>query len=112
MFAASLLAGAIADKLKSVIRFWCYGYVGMAIFSFGYLLIPKNHSLVWVVVINFVLHGMFLLAVKALYFAPIDEMYIGKSLPVLLPVLYRSWDILQKCSAIPWPDRLWITILV
>lgn len=80
MFAASMLAGAIADKMKSVIRFWCYGYVGMAVFSFVYLLIPANRSLLWIVVINFILHGMFLLAVKALYFAPIDEMYIDKKL--------------------------------
>ena len=80
MFAASMLAGAIADKMKSVIRFWCYGYGGMAVFSFVYLLIPANRSLLWIVVINFILHGMFLLAVKALYFAPIDEMYIDKKL--------------------------------
>lgn len=80
MFAASLVAGAIADKMKSVIKFWCYGYIGMGVFSFLYLLIPVNRSLLWIVVINFVLHGMFLLAVKALYFAPIDEMHIDKKL--------------------------------
>lgn len=80
MLIGSLLGGFMADKMKSVIRFLQYGFVGMAIFSFLYLLIPVNRGMLWVVVLNFVLHGLSLLAVKALYFAPIDELSISKSL--------------------------------
>jgi len=57
-----------------------YGFIGMSIFSFVYLLIPTNRSLLWIVVVNFILQGLSLLAVKALYFAPIDELCISKSL--------------------------------
>lgn len=80
MLIGSLLGGFMADKMKSVIKFMQYGFVGMTVFSFLYLLIPTNRSLLWVVVVNFVLQGLSLLAVKALYFAPIDELRISKSL--------------------------------
>lgn len=70
----------MASKMKSVIRFMQYGFIGMTIFSFSYLLIPVNRGMLKVVVLNFVLHGLFLLAVKALYFAPIDEISIPKKL--------------------------------
>ena len=80
MLIASLVAGICADKLKSVLKFWTYGYCGMAVLSFGYLLIPGNRELLWIVVVNFALHGMFLYAVKALYFAPIDELMVPKKL--------------------------------
>lgn len=80
MFGGSLLAGLLADKLKSTIKFMEYGFVGMAVFSFGYLLIPVNRGMLWVLVINFVLQGLFLLGVKAMYFATIDEVHIPKKL--------------------------------
>lgn len=80
MLIGSLLGGFMADKMKSVIRFMQYGFIGMSIFSFVYLLIPTNRSLLWIVVVNFILQGLSLLAVKALYFAPIDELCISKSL--------------------------------
>ncbi|HAX53082.1 MFS transporter [Muricomes intestini] len=80
MLIGSLIGGLMADKMKSVIRFMQYGFIGMTVFSFLYLLIPVNRSMLWVVVGNFILHGLFLLAVKALYFAPIDEIHISKKL--------------------------------
>lgn len=80
MLMGSLLAGLLADKMKSVVRFMQYGFGAVTVFSFLYLLIPANRSLLWLVLINFVLQGLFLLGVKALYFAPIDEMNIPKSL--------------------------------
>ncbi|WP_287713352.1 MFS transporter [Blautia sp.] len=80
MLIGSLIGGLLADKLKSVIRFMEYGFIGMTVFSFLYLLIPVNRNLLWIVVVNFILHGLFLLAVKALYFAPIDEIHISKKL--------------------------------
>lgn len=80
MLVGAMFGGLMADKLKSVIRFMQYGFVGVSIFSFTYLLIPVNHHMLKIVVINFVLQGLFLLAVKALYFASIDEMHIPKKL--------------------------------
>lgn len=80
MLIGSLFGGLMADKMKSVIRFMQYGFIGMSIFSFSYLLIPVHHNMLKIVVINFILQGLFLLAIKALYFASIDEMHIPKKL--------------------------------
>lgn len=80
MMVGSLFGGLMASKMKSVIRFMHYGFIGMTIFSFSYLLIPVNRGMLPIVVVNFVLQGLFLLAVKALYFAPIDEIGISKKL--------------------------------
>lgn len=80
MLVGSLFGGLMSDKLKSVIRFMQYGFVGMSVFSFTYLLIPANRNMLFIVVINFILQGLFLLAIKALYFASIDEMHIPKKL--------------------------------
>lgn len=80
MMVGSLFGGLMSSKMKSVIRFMQYGFIGMTIFSFSYLLIPVNRSMLPIVVVNFVLQGLFLLAVKALYFAPIDEIGISKKL--------------------------------
>lgn len=55
MLVGSLIGGLMADKLKSVIRFMQYGFVGMTIFSFLYLLIPVNRGMLWIVVVNFIL---------------------------------------------------------
>lgn len=88
----------MASKMKSVIRFMQYGFIGMTIFSFSYLLIPVNRGMLKVVVLNFVLHGLFLLAVKALYFAPIDEICIPqRSLAIPPPVLF--WIIIRALPA-------------
>ncbi|CUX46338.1 MFS transporter [Clostridium sp. C105KSO13] len=80
MMVGSLFGGLMADKMKSVIRFMQYGFIGMSIFSFTYLLIPVNRGMLKIVVANFILQGLFLLAIKALYFASIDEMHIPKKL--------------------------------
>lgn len=80
MLIGSLLGGFMADKMKSVIKYMQYGFVGMSVFSFLYLMIPTNRALLWIVVVNFILQGLSLLSVKALYFAPIDELRISKSL--------------------------------
>lgn len=80
MMVGSLFGGLMSNKMKSVIRFMQYGFIGMTIFSFSYLLIPVNRSMLPIVVVNFVLQGLFLLAVKALYFAPIDEIGVSKKL--------------------------------
>ncbi len=80
MFLGSIVAGVFADKLKSVIKFWTYGFIGMSAVAFLYLLIPTNRSMTWIVIVNLMLQGTFILAVKAMYFAVIDELNINKRL--------------------------------
>lgn len=80
MMIGAMVAGILADKMGSVIRFMKYGFIGMAIFGAGYLLVPANRALVWLIVLNFVFYGMCLYSVKALYFATIDEVLVPKKL--------------------------------
>ena len=80
MMVGAMAAGILADKMGSVVKFMKYGFFGMAIFAFGYLLIPANRDLVWLIVLNFIFYGMCLYSVKALYFATIDECLVPKHL--------------------------------
>lgn len=80
MMIGAMIAGILADKMGSVVKFMKYGFFGMAIFAAGYLLIPANRDLVWLIVLNFIFYGMCLYSVKALYFATIDECLVPKHL--------------------------------
>jgi len=80
MCVGAFAAGLIADKMKSCIKFMQFGFAGMTIFSIVYLLIPANHNALWLIVTNFVIYGMCLYSVKALYFSTIDEVLIPKKL--------------------------------
>lgn len=80
MMIGAIVAGVLADKIGSVIKFMKYGFIGMTIFSIGYLLIPANHDKVWMIVLNFIIYGLCLYSIKALYFATIDEVLIPKKL--------------------------------
>ena len=80
MSLGAVAAGLIADKMGSTIRFMQYGFIGMSVFSLGYILIPANRGAIWMIIINFIIYGMCLYSVKALYFATIDEVLIPKKL--------------------------------
>lgn len=80
MMVGAMVAGILADKMGSVVKFMKYGFLGMAIFGAGYLLVPANRDLVWIIVLNFIFYGMCLYSVKALYFATIDECLVPKKL--------------------------------
>lgn len=80
MMVGAVAAGFFADKIGSRIKFIKYGFIGMAIFAVGYLVIPANRSAIWLIVINFVIFGLCLYSIKALYFSTIDEVLIPKKL--------------------------------
>ncbi len=80
MMIGAMVAGVLADKMGSVIRFMTLGFIGMAIFGVGYSLIPANSEFIWVIVLNFIVFGLCLYSVKALYFATIDEVMVPKHL--------------------------------
>lgn len=80
MMVGAVAAGFFADKMGSRIKFIQYGFVGMTIFAAGYLLIPANRNAIWLIVTNFLLFGLFLYSIKALYFSTIDEILIPKRL--------------------------------
>lgn len=80
MMVGAVAAGFFADKMGSRIKFIQYGFIGMTIFAAGYLLIPANRNAIWLIVTNFILFGLFLYSIKALYFSTIDEILIPKRL--------------------------------
>jgi MFS family permease len=80
MCIGAFAAGIFADKVGSRIKFMKYGFIGMTIFSIGYLLIPANRNALPIIVINFVIYGLCLYSVKGLYFSTIDEVLIPKKL--------------------------------
>lgn len=80
MMVGAVAAGFIADKVGSRIKFIQWAFVGMTVFAACYLLIPANRGAVWVIVVNFILYGLCLYSIKALYFSTIDEVLIPKRL--------------------------------
>lgn len=80
MMVGSFAAGLIADKMGSRIKFMQYAYVGMAVFASLYVLIPTGPKAVPLIVANFIVYGLCLYSIKALYFSTIDELLISKRL--------------------------------
>lgn len=80
MMVGSLTAGILADKLGSRIKFMQYAYVGMAVFASLYVIIPTGAKAVPLIVANFLVFGLCLYSIKALYFSTIDELLIPKRL--------------------------------
>lgn len=80
MMVGAFAAGFVADKLGSRIRFMQYAYVGMAVFASLYVLIPTGAKAVPLIVANFIVYGLCLYSIKALYFSTIDELLISKRL--------------------------------
>ena len=80
MMVGAVAAGFIADKVGSRIKFIQWAFVGMTVFAACYLLIPANRGAVWVIVANFIIYGLCLYSIKALYFSTIDEVLIPKRL--------------------------------
>lgn len=80
MMIGALLAGFVADKLGSRIKFIKWAFVGMAIFASFYVIIPTNGKAVPLVIANFIVYGLCLYSIKALYFSTIDEVLVPKRL--------------------------------
>ena len=80
MMVGAFVAGIVADKLGSRIRFITYAFIGMAVFASLYVLIPTKGSAVPLVVANFLVYGLCLYSIKALYFSTIDEVLVPKKL--------------------------------
>ncbi len=80
MAVGAFLAGFVADRIGSRIRFMKYAFIGMTIFGSVYLLIPTHGAAVPLVVLNFVVFGLSLYSIKALYFSTIDEVLVPKRL--------------------------------
>jgi len=81
MMVGALLAGFIADKVGSRIKFINWAFLGMAIFATLYCIIPRDaKSTVTLICANFIVFGLFLYSIKALYFSTIDEVLVPKKL--------------------------------
>ena len=80
MMLGAFAAGFIADKLGSRIKFIQFGFIGMTIFALAYVVIPAGKSSIPLIVATFVVYGLCLYAIKALYFATIDEVMVPKRL--------------------------------
>lgn len=80
MMLGAFVAGFIADKIGSRIKMIKWAFVGMAVFAALYVLIPTHGAGVPLVVCNFVVYGLFLYSIKAMYFSTIDEVLVPKRL--------------------------------
>lgn len=80
MMVGAFVAGLISDKVGSRIKFIQWAFVGMAVFGSLYVLIPAGPSAVPLIVANFIVFGLFLYSIKALYFSTIDEVDVPKRL--------------------------------
>ncbi len=82
MAIGAFVAGFIADKVGSRIRFIEWAFVGMAVFACFYVIIPAGLGTASVVLIvaNFIVFGLCLYSIKALYFSTIDEVLVPKKL--------------------------------
>ena len=80
MMIGAFVAGFIADKIGSRIKLIKWAFVGMAVFASCYVLIPTQGAGVPLVICNFVVYGLFLYSIKAMYFSTIDEVLVPKRL--------------------------------
>lgn len=80
MMLGAFAAGFISDKLGSRIKFIQYGFIGMTVFALAYVFIPSGPSSIPLIICTFVVYGLCLYSIKALYFATIDEVMVPKRL--------------------------------
>ena len=80
MMVGAFVAGFVADKVGSRIKFIKYAFVGMAVFASLYVLIPTKGAGIPLVIVNFIVYGLCLYGIKALYFSTIDEVLVPKRL--------------------------------
>ena len=80
MMVGAFVAGFVADKIGSRIKFMKYAFIGMAVFASLYVLIPTKGAGVPLVIVNFIVYGLCLYGIKALYFSTIDEVLVPKRL--------------------------------
>lgn len=80
MMVGAFVAGFVADKMGSRIKFMKYAFIGMTVFSSLYVLIPTKGAGVPLVIVNFIVYGLCLYGIKALYFSTIDEVLVPKRL--------------------------------
>lgn len=80
MSAGAILAGFIADKMGSRIKFMQYTFIGMMIFTSVYFFMPGKPKLLPIIIGNLIVLGMFIYANKALYFSTIDEVNVPKNI--------------------------------
>ncbi len=80
MMVGAFVAGFVADKVGSRIKFIKYAFIGMAVFASLYVLIPTKGAGIPLVIVNFIVYGLCLYGIKALYFSTIDEVLVPKRL--------------------------------
>lgn len=80
MMMGAFVAGFVADKMGSRIKFMKYAFIGMAVFASLYVLIPTHGAGIPLVIVNFIVYGLCLYGIKALYFSTIDEVLVPKRL--------------------------------
>jgi MFS family permease len=78
--AAAYLAGFLADKIGSRIKYIAANFVLMAVFSIVLLVIPVGPALLWVFWVPSVLLFFCYYSIKALFFSTIDDVSIPKHL--------------------------------
>lgn len=80
MMLGAFAAGFISDKVGSRIKFMQYAFIGMTVFAAAYVIIPAGKASIPWIILTFVVYGLCLYSIKALYFSTIDEVMVPKHL--------------------------------
>lgn len=95
MMLGAFAAGFISDKVGSRIKFFQYAFVGMTVFALAYVVIPAGRASIPWIIVTFVVYGLCLYSIKALYFATIDEVMVPK------PLAGTASGVISLCTYAP-----------
>ncbi len=76
MALAPPIAGIMADRMGSTIKYMVYGFVCSIIFTSIYIILPGKPSFIVPVLINMLVLSIVMLSMKGVFFAPLDEVRV------------------------------------
>jgi len=77
---SAFIGGIIADKIGSRVKFYSIMFVGMSVFSAVLPFIPRENAYAWVFFAALAAYCLFGYAIRALYFATLDDINMPKNL--------------------------------
>ena len=94
-FVAGPLGGVLADRMGSTVKFLKYALSLGAVLTVGFLLIPTNASMTWVVIGLMMVLAVVIMTIRGTYYATSDEMDI----PIIMAG--SAAGILSLCGNVP-----------
>ena len=91
----AIIGGKLADRCVSRTRFMVYVFIGMIVFTIGFILLPDSSNMLMLALANMVALGAFVYSVNAVFFSLIDEINIpgrltGTAVGIMSLLAYSS----------------------